>query len=159
MGMDVNGKNPSSEEGSYFRANVWSWRPIHAIIGMTGVVDDETLNRMSMNEGAGLQTQNECNQLADALEKVILNNDIDIGSFKSAGFVLERKDNDVKINFPICEDKSMVVKPDGTFVKEKEIDTMTLSQQRTLRSAYSTTYSHLKEFIAFLRSCGGFEVC
>ena len=28
MGMDVYGKNPSSEKGSYFRNNVWYWRPL-----------------------------------------------------------------------------------------------------------------------------------
>jgi hypothetical protein len=32
MGMDVYGRNPTSEAGKYFRANVWSWRPIHALI-------------------------------------------------------------------------------------------------------------------------------
>jgi hypothetical protein len=28
MGMDVYGKNPSSEVGRYFRNNVWWWRPL-----------------------------------------------------------------------------------------------------------------------------------
>lgn len=28
MGMDVYGKKPSSEKGSYFRANVWYWHPL-----------------------------------------------------------------------------------------------------------------------------------
>lgn len=28
MGMDVYGKKPISEEGEYFRANIWSWHPI-----------------------------------------------------------------------------------------------------------------------------------
>ena len=28
MGMDVYGKNPTSEKGSYFRNNVWWWRPL-----------------------------------------------------------------------------------------------------------------------------------
>ena len=32
MGMDVVGRNPSTEAGKYFRANVWSWRPIHNLI-------------------------------------------------------------------------------------------------------------------------------
>ena len=28
MGMDVYGKNQESEKGSYFRNNVWWWRPL-----------------------------------------------------------------------------------------------------------------------------------
>ncbi len=32
MGLDVYGRNPDSDAGKYFRANVWSWRPIHALI-------------------------------------------------------------------------------------------------------------------------------
>jgi hypothetical protein len=28
MGMDVIGVNPKSEKGSYFRNNVWWWRPL-----------------------------------------------------------------------------------------------------------------------------------
>lgn len=28
MGMDVYGDNPTSEKGSYFRNNVWWWRPL-----------------------------------------------------------------------------------------------------------------------------------
>jgi hypothetical protein len=32
MSLDVYGKRPSSKTGEYFRANVWSWRPIHDLI-------------------------------------------------------------------------------------------------------------------------------
>ena len=28
MGMDVHGKNPTTEAGKYFHANVWHWRPL-----------------------------------------------------------------------------------------------------------------------------------
>lgn len=28
MGMDVYGKNPTTEEGQYFRRNVWGWHPL-----------------------------------------------------------------------------------------------------------------------------------
>jgi hypothetical protein len=28
MGMDVYGQDPKTEEGEYFRANVWGWRPL-----------------------------------------------------------------------------------------------------------------------------------
>jgi hypothetical protein len=28
MGMDLHGKNPTTEEGEYFRNNIWSWGPL-----------------------------------------------------------------------------------------------------------------------------------
>ena len=32
MGMDVYGNKPRCSKGEYFRASVWSWRPIHGLI-------------------------------------------------------------------------------------------------------------------------------
>ena len=31
MGMDVYGKNPINDDGKYFRANIWCWRPIYSL--------------------------------------------------------------------------------------------------------------------------------
>ena len=28
MGMDLHGNNPITEEGEYFRNNIWSWGPL-----------------------------------------------------------------------------------------------------------------------------------
>ena len=54
MGMDCMGDNPSCELGEYFRANIWSWCPIHHLICHfcdqhaevfdTTLIDDETLS-------------------------------------------------------------------------------------------------------------------
>ncbi len=68
MGMDVFGKNPTSKDGEYFRANVWSWRPIHQLCE---TVLKKQLPGWAFNDGEGLETQEECNQLADALEKYL----------------------------------------------------------------------------------------
>ena len=32
MGFDLSGIKPTSEEGHYFRANVWYWRPIWGFV-------------------------------------------------------------------------------------------------------------------------------
>jgi hypothetical protein len=62
--------------GVYFRANVWSWRPILDRIYQANdrfnlQIDKETLDLMGSNDGAGLDTQEDCNALADALETVL----------------------------------------------------------------------------------------
>lgn len=59
MGMDVYGR-----DGSYFGANVWSWRPICYAMGLAGF---DVPSEWHMNDGAGLTTQAECDQLADKL--------------------------------------------------------------------------------------------
>lgn len=68
MGMDVYGLKPSSKRGEYFRANVWSWRPIHALCE---VVHGGDLPGWGYNDGAGFRTQAECDALADALAKYL----------------------------------------------------------------------------------------
>ena len=65
MGMDVYGKDPSSECGQYFRANIWSWRPILDQIVATcrDLVDDELLEAMAYNDGAGPDDQVTADQM------------------------------------------------------------------------------------------------
>lgn len=70
MGMDVYGKFPSSESGKYFRANVWSWRPIHALCS---VVLGKPLKEWAYNDGKGFDNQKECDELAAKLEKYLTN--------------------------------------------------------------------------------------
>lgn len=66
MGMDVFGKNPVSETGSYFRNNVWWWRPLWDYClelhdDLAGKVENG-----HMNDGDGLDAY-EASLLADRL--------------------------------------------------------------------------------------------
>lgn len=123
MGMDVYGLKPANEKGSYFRANVWSWRPIHALC--------ETALGQSLpwghNDGEGFKGQEECNRLADALDSYL------------------QKNPDEKIEI----ESDMRIDAEGKFLKRGSIEG---------ESAYSTSQEHVKEFVTFLRNCGGFEI-
>lgn len=68
MGMDVYGKKPTKKQGEYFRANIWSWRPIHALCE---TVLKRELPGWEFNNGEGFDAQPECTELADALEKYL----------------------------------------------------------------------------------------
>jgi hypothetical protein len=70
MGMDVCGKNPSSPAGEYFRANIWSWRPIHALIVQlcSDLLDADTLRALGFNDGAGPTDQATCTEMAQRFE-------------------------------------------------------------------------------------------
>ena len=68
MGMDVHGRKPTTEAGEYFRANIWSWHPIHQLCE---TVLGTELRDWVYNDGAGFKTQKECDDLADRLEKYL----------------------------------------------------------------------------------------
>lgn len=125
MGMDVYGKKPTSKEGEYFRANVWSWRPIHHLCE---VVLKRTLPGWEFNQGEGFDSQAECDQLAGALEKYLK-------QFPKEEIAIE---SDLRV-----DDDGAFLKPGATGGK----------------SPYSTDREHVMEFIAFLKSYGGFEIC
>lgn len=133
MGMDVYGKAPASETGEYFRASIWSWRPIHELIEKTNVLPPKMVEDMSFNDGAGPDAE-QAKLLAYALELMIhgmddehefmLTSEID---GPVAEMIRQLSDNGIE-----------VISPRGT--------------------VYSADVAHVREFIEFCRDSGGFEV-
>jgi hypothetical protein len=134
MGMDVCGRNPSAPAGEYFRANVWAWRPIHALIieNCSDLLDLETLLSMALNDGAGPEDQETCTAMATRFE-----------------LWMEQHSEGLRL------DSDLRVTPDGRFVSDQE-----LAENPDLQtvSPYAVEDEHLKEWVEFLRHCGGFEV-
>lgn len=62
MGMDVYGRGNGEEH--YFRANIWSWRPIVEIMERSGV---EVPSSWSLNDGEGATCATECRNIARKL--------------------------------------------------------------------------------------------
>ena len=48
MGFDLNGVNPISKKGEYFRANVWWWRPLWKFVCVNC---DDILNEKDQEKG------------------------------------------------------------------------------------------------------------
>ena len=134
MGMDVYGKDPSSECGQYFRANIWSWRPILDQIVATcrDLVDDELLEAMAYNDGAGPDDQVTCDEMADRLEEVLV--------LQPEGFSVE---------------SDLIVDEQGRLQSK---DTVEENPTGNHRPAYFAASEHVRQWIEFLRHCGGFEV-
>ena len=59
MGMDVYGKEPATEEGEYFRNNVWYWRPLWGYCcGVAeDIIDEELANGGHFNDAQGLDAE------------------------------------------------------------------------------------------------------
>lgn len=134
MGMDINGRKPSSSEGEYFGVNYWAWAPIHHLIGKlcSDLVDEEMIVEMSGNSGAGPKDQETCTQMASRFDRWMEHN---IEGLTVDGGM--RVDNEGRL----YSAKDAAAQP------ELEID-----------SPYRVSDELIKKWIEFLRHCGGFEV-
>jgi hypothetical protein len=151
MGMDISGMNPKSEDGVYFRANGWSWRPLLSLIyqfcedyieekteddltfdmgSIKPLIEDGVLQSMSCNDGEGPKDDSTCQELAERFNNWLEHN--------AKGCVME---SDCRVEAGT-----------GRFVnQDDEPDVIT-------ESAYSIEDEHIKEFVKFLENCGGFQV-
>ena len=66
MGMDVYGKNPSTDAGGYFRNNIWWWRPLADYLTTTYPDLTASCTYWHSNDGDGLDADGAA-ALADAL--------------------------------------------------------------------------------------------
>lgn len=66
MGMDVYGKAPTTDRGTYFRANVWYWHPLATILQDRYPSITEHCTYWHSNDGDGLD-ETHALALADAL--------------------------------------------------------------------------------------------
>jgi hypothetical protein len=156
MGMDINGLNPSTERGSYFRANLWGWRPIHYLCAKANEVSKlgYDMSNWGYNDGGGLKAKTKCRKLANALESLLADDErinkpedkiyIALGMWVEAGtgqFVGET-------------DALNEVYPMGTIMYNTIVD----ANGRHLEPAHSIDREFLGEWITFLRECNGFEI-
>ena len=135
MGMDVFGRgSTSSPQGKYFRANIWSWRPIHALIVelCSDLFDDETLARLGYNVGAGPDNAKVCREMATRFERW-----------------LEHHASGHEVDLGLRVDSAGQLLTPETVAANPTLET---------RSAYRVDDEHLKEWVEFLRHCDGFEV-
>jgi hypothetical protein len=158
MGVDISGRNPKTEEGDYFASNWWGWRPIVNLCEMAIYNSKLKMNTdyWGSNDGKGLRTQKQCDRLAEALEELL-------------GTEINAKDDDDRVFLCLG---SWVEAGTGKFIGaeaemslNKEISygsiqyTPVVSESGMLvESAHSASIFKIKQFITFLRNCGGFQI-
>lgn len=144
--------------GYYFRSNWWGWRPIVFLVDAACQMNGLKVDTSSWhyNDGTGPETQTECDQIADALENVInkesspLKEDTDriyvcMGSWcTSEGYSVE---NDIEEEL------------NNQYVPGEVLTSSVIaSNGQMVQSSHSSSLGHVKNFIKFLRNCGGFQV-
>ena len=155
--FEVSNKWEKENPGDYFRSNWWGWRPIVMLVEFTAYKYDLDidLTYWGSNDGAGLDNQEDCNKLAYALEKIIatqteLEEDVDtiylnLGSWTS----MDGKFLGEEINQQLNEQY-----PNGTILYGSVI----MDDGSIVQPSHSAPLKHVKNFISFLRECGGFEI-
>jgi len=154
--FEVSDKWEKENPGDYFRSNWWGWRPIVMLVDFANF-DYELgidLTNWGSNDGAGLDNQEDCNKLADALEEIItqteLEEDMDtiylnLGSWTS----MDGKFLGEDINEQLYEQY-----PYGSIL----YGSVVMGDGSIVQPSHSAPLRHVQNFIKFLRECGGFEI-
>jgi hypothetical protein len=172
MGMDVMGVNPTSEKGSYFRNNVWWWRPLadYCIENHPDIA--EKCEYWHSNDGDGLDAED-----AYALAERLM---ADIAEGKVSEH--ERNYNEWRASLPreaceLCECTGIRTDKVGVDMgmPEKELSPEVsiltgrthgwcnacdgVGTQESWLAGYPFSEENVKEFAEFLMDSGGFQIC
>jgi hypothetical protein len=153
MGMDVYGRGPTDETGEYFRRSVWGWRPLwdyceKVAPQLTLYVDGQS------NSGDGLNEEGSA-ALALALEA-----ELDAGL--TARYVADRKERlesmpDEPCN--ICNGTGKRQPPPTVGAGDRPCNGCeSTGSRRPWLTWYALYEQDVRDFVAFLKSCGGFAI-
>jgi len=95
MGMDVYGINPKAENGDYFRANVWYWRPLWQCVAYfcDDILSEEDIERGTYNDGYEYDEKT-AQKISDKLENALKNGDIHKFEKGREKYISEMEDKD-----------------------------------------------------------------
>ena len=155
-------KNP----GVYFRNNCWGWRPLaNFIIEKCNWLTQEQQARLHDNSGFEF-SQHEAMTIADTLQKMV-----DAGTAaereevnKRERAVAEEWNKGLHAQHKALEKEVIKETGDAKIVPydypehfKKKYDA--IQKQTDHKASYPFREANVKEFICFLRECGGFKVC
>lgn len=151
MGMDVYGKNPTTEVGRYFRNSVWWWH------GLAEFIEDhypelaEACTYWHTNDGDGLDAVDAA-KLADAIEQDYAAGVID----QHEAAFRARREAIPKEACTACESTGKRAGQDGTKAECRGCEGT--GQREAIGAWYQFSSENLRDFAAFLRASGGFEI-
>ena len=168
--------------GRYFRANLWSWRPIEMLCY---ILNDNFKLKLNMkgwgeNSGKGLKSQKKCDLLASQIEKRAKEFEeegiskvyLDVSGIEGTkGMYVKHKGVDGtplalgSTSFVTDEemegkykDGIKFIQDQGLYVRHPYIIEDLKDEYVLIEPAHSIYMPHIREFVRFLRNCGGFEI-
>ena len=103
MGMDVYGVNPKTDNGDYFRANVWYWRPLWQCVAYfcDDILSENDIKGGTVNSGYEYD-ETTALEISDRLENALKNGNLyrfDKGRKKFISEMKEKKDREFYKNY------------------------------------------------------------
>lgn len=139
MGYDIFGRKPTAPEGEYYRSNIWYWPPFVAMCRRLAPRESKGCKGWEVNEGRGLNAADAL-RLANRLDGLLADGTI-------AAYIEETGEP------PVTELQASVLKFIKTFTKGGTVEANAPGV-----AAPAVTEDDVREFIAFLRTCGGFRI-
>ena len=155
-------KNP----GVYFRNNCWWWRPLaNFIIEKCDWLTQEQQARLHDNSGFEF-SQHEAGTIADTLQKKVdagtaaereevNKREMKIAEEWNKGINAQQEELEKEVKMTTGDDKLVPYDYPEHFKKKWD----DLQKQIDNKASYPFVEANVKEFICFLRECGGFKVC
>ena len=162
MGVDIYGNNENHEDGNYFRANWWGWRPILAVCDYVIEANDLHLSTdcWDSNEGGGLASQEDCTELATCIDTFLDQIDEEHETVY-ANFGFWKYTNIDNKTPPIdVMNKLNQQYPIGTLLYRPIAldDDIGNGEEDTVHPDHLVDVPHIQEFSLFLKHCGGFAI-
>ena len=160
MGMDVYGKDPSSDQGEYFRNNVWYWRPLWSFCEFASPQVTAKVAHSQFNDGDGLNAEDTL-ILAKDIQRCIDDGTLNLW----ANDYQHYKDSLPLIECTYCnqtglrtwEPNSFQNDTDQPIIKKCNVCNGEGNYKHELYS-YPFELDNVHNFLKFLESSGGFEI-
>lgn len=149
MGMDVYGKNATSEKGQYFRNNCWWWRPLWNYCQSVSYVAQQVEYGQS-NDGDGLNAEDAV-LLAETLQA-------EIDSGRCLQYEQEYRDHLAALPDEECNLCNGTGTRTDAIVQGKCNGCEGKGSRRPWQTHYPFEVENVREFAEFLRDSGGFEI-
>ncbi|MFC4252941.1 hypothetical protein [Sinimarinibacterium flocculans] len=155
MGMDVFGKAPTSEQGTYFRNNVWWWHPLWQYCEEIApdLIPPDNLGHS--NDGWGLGSDDAI-ALADRLASTLASGETERYAKRYVAYLETLPPQ----RCDICGGTGKRAEPPQ--IGPGPLNCNSCSGAGTVPhfdTHYPFSIENVREFEAFLRTCGGFEIC
>jgi gas vesicle protein len=168
MGFDLYSLgNYKTEDGKYFRNNVWWWRPLaNFICEETNLIDDDDKRQWQQNSGHKVDSVL-AKQIATQLKALIKNGKVSEAIKQNEEDIKEAEENNKfvqRCHDMLAEKVKRETKKDNLapadYPKDDHDTWEWIQGKYSYGSSYPFNMENVEEFIKFCEECGdGFEIC